>query len=94
MDVVVADPARGGLGKAAVGVLAATGARRLVLVSCDPASLGRDAALLGRAGYRWSSTRLVDLFPHTPHVEAVSSFDRAASAGSGGSGEGGHGLVR
>ena len=75
MDVVVADPARAGLGKAGVRVLAATGARRLVLVSCDPAALGRDAALLGRAGYRWRATRLVDLFPHTPHVEAVTSFE-------------------
>lgn len=76
MDVVVADPARAGLGKAGVRAVAATGARRLVLVSCDPASLGRDAALLGRAGYRWQATRLVDLFPHTPHVESVTRFDR------------------
>lgn len=94
MDVVVADPSRSGLGKSGVRVLAATGARRLVLVSCDPASLGRDVALLGRAGYRWSSTRLVDLFPHTPHIEAVSCFDRAPSARPAGSGEGSHGLVR
>ena len=74
-DVVVADPARAGLGKVAVRVLAATGARRLVLVSCDPAALGRDASLLVGAGYTWVSTRLVDLFPHTPHIEAVSCFD-------------------
>ena len=79
MDVVVADPARAGLGKAGVRAVAATGARRLVLVSCDPASLGRDAALLGRAGYRWRATRLVDLFPHTPHVESVTRFDRVDS---------------
>jgi 23S rRNA (uracil1939-C5)-methyltransferase len=76
MDLVVADPARAGLGKVGVRNLAATGARRLVLVSCDPGSLGRDAALLGRAGYRWTATSLVDLFPHTPHVESVSCFDR------------------
>lgn len=94
MDVVVADPARSGLAKAAVRVLAATGARRLVLVSCDPASLGRDAALLGRAGYRWSSTRLVDLFPHTPHIEAVSCFDRTPSARHASSEEGSHASVR
>lgn len=94
MDVVVADPARSGLGRAAVGVLAATGARRIVVVSCDPASLGRDAALLGRSGYRWTSTRLVDLFPHTPHVEAVSCFDRQASAGVAGNEEDGHGRGR
>ena len=94
MNVVVADPARGGLGRAAVGVLAATGARRIVLVSCDPASLGRDTALLAEAGYRWTSTRLVDLFPHTPHVEAVSSFDGPASAGPVGDEEEGHGSGR
>jgi tRNA/tmRNA/rRNA uracil-C5-methylase (TrmA/RlmC/RlmD family) len=80
MDVVVADPARAGLGAKGVRVLAATGARRLVLVSCDPGSLGRDTALLGEAGYRWVATRLVDLFPHTPHVEAVTCFDRGPSA--------------
>ncbi len=91
MDVVVADPARSGLGKAAARVLAQTGARRLVLVSCDPASLARDAALLGGAGYRWTSTRLVDLFPHTPHIEAVTCFDREASDGPYGNEEGGHG---
>jgi 23S rRNA (uracil1939-C5)-methyltransferase len=50
-----------------------------VLVSCDPASLGRDTALLGEAGYRWVATRLVDLFPHTSHVEAVTCFDREPS---------------
>lgn len=78
MDVVVADPARSGLGTRGVRALTATGARRLVLVSCDPASLGRDAGLLGATGYRWVETRLVELFPHTPHVEAVSSFERVA----------------
>lgn len=91
MDVVVADPARSGLGKAAVAVLAATGARRLVLVSCDPASLGRDAALLGAAGYAWTATRLVDLFPHTPHIEAVTCFDRRPSEDAPRSEEAGHG---
>ncbi len=87
MDVVVADPARSGLGAKGVKVLAATGARRLVLVSCDPASLGRDVALLGNAGYRWSETRLVDLFPHTPHIEAVTLFDLIPSRRGVGSGE-------
>jgi 23S rRNA (uracil1939-C5)-methyltransferase len=72
--VVVADPARTGLGKGAVDRLAATGAGRLVLVSCDAAALGRDAALLDRAGYELTRSTVVDLFPHTPHVEVVSTF--------------------
>lgn len=74
-DVVVADPARSGLGRPGVGALAATGAPRLVLVSCDPASLARDSVLLGEAGYSLASVRLVDAFPHTFHVETVSRFD-------------------
>jgi tRNA/tmRNA/rRNA uracil-C5-methylase (TrmA/RlmC/RlmD family) len=74
--VVVADPARTGLGKAAANVLAGTGASHLVLVSCDPASLGRDAGLLAGHGFLHDGTELVDLFPHTAHVEAVTRFIR------------------
>lgn len=76
VDVVIADPARSGLGKPGVGALAALGASPVVLVSCDPASLARDAALLTQAGYRPASVEVLDLFPHTPHVEAVTRFDR------------------
>ncbi|MFL6204214.1 MAG: class I SAM-dependent RNA methyltransferase [Acidimicrobiales bacterium] len=75
-DLVVADPPRAGLGAKAVSKVAATHAKRLVLVSCDPAALGRDARLLGEAGFDLVSSRLVDLFPHTSHVEVVSRFDR------------------
>ncbi|MCD9623249.1 class I SAM-dependent RNA methyltransferase [Rhabdothermincola salaria] len=75
-DVVVADPARSGLGRRGVEVLAGTGAARLVLVSCDVASAGRDVALLAEEGYRLVEAVVVDLFPHTHHVEVVSCFDR------------------
>jgi 23S rRNA (uracil1939-C5)-methyltransferase len=73
---VVADPPRAGLGPKAVDVLAATGAARLALVSCDPASLGRDAGLLGKHGFELLQTTVVDMFPGTPHIETVSSFAR------------------
>ena len=76
VDVVVADPARPGLGRPGVAALAAAGAPRLVLVSCDPASLARDARLLADTGFELSSLALVDAFPHTPHVEVVARFDR------------------
>lgn len=75
-DVVVADPPRSGLGARGVGKVAATRAGRVVLVSCDPGALGRDARLLGEAGYDLRTCELVDLFPHTSHVEVVSRFDR------------------
>jgi len=76
VDLVVADPSRLGLGRAGVDTVTATGARRLVLVSCDAASLGRDAALLQAAGYTLSALTVVDLFPHTFRVEAVTVYDR------------------
>jgi 23S rRNA (uracil1939-C5)-methyltransferase len=75
-DVVIADPSRDGLGRVAATVIAGCGARRLVLVSCDPVSLARDAKLLAGFGYDHVRSVLVDLFPHTPHVETVSRFDR------------------
>jgi 23S rRNA (uracil1939-C5)-methyltransferase len=76
--VVVADPARTGLGRKAAAALAGTGATHLALVSCDPASLGRDAALLAGHGFRHDGSTLVDLFPHTPHAEVVTRFIRNA----------------
>jgi len=75
-DVVVADPARAGLGRSAVKALASTGAPVIVLVSCDPASFGRDTRLLAGEGFRLEQAELVDLFPHTHHVEVVSRFVR------------------
>ena len=75
-DLVIADPSRRGLGRTGVAAVVGTGARRLVLVSCDAASLARDVALLGRAGFALTSLTPVDLFPHTAHVEVVTVLDR------------------
>lgn len=75
--LVVADPPRVGLGPAGVTTVVAARPARVVLVSCDPAACGRDAALLAGAGYRLEQAVPVDLFPHTPHVEVVSTFARA-----------------
>jgi 23S rRNA (uracil1939-C5)-methyltransferase len=72
VDLAVADPPREGLTAAAAEVLVRLAPRRLALVSCDPASLARDAARLGAAGYRLERVVPVDLFPHTFHVETVS----------------------
>jgi 23S rRNA (uracil1939-C5)-methyltransferase len=75
-QVVIADPSRQGIGVEGVERLAQTGAATMVLVSCDPVSLARDAALLAAVGYALTSTVVLDLFPQTHHVEAVSRFDR------------------
>lgn len=70
-DVVIADPARVGLGATGIDTLTATGASRFVLVSCDTGSLGRDVGLLQAAGYRVQSVEVVDAFPDTSHIETV-----------------------
>jgi 23S rRNA (uracil1939-C5)-methyltransferase len=76
VGAVIADPARRGLGRAAADVVAGTGAERVALVSCDPASLARDARLLVDRGYELERVTVLDLFGHTSHVEAVSAFRR------------------
>ena len=76
---LIADPARTGLGPSAVAAVAGLGAPRVVLVSCDPASMARDARLLVDAGYTAVGAELVDAFPHTFHVEVVTRFDLGRS---------------
>lgn len=76
-DVVVADPSRHGLGSRGVDVVAACAPDAVALVSCDPAALGRDVALLAARGLRLTLVVPVDLFGHTVHVETVSRFVRA-----------------
>jgi tRNA/tmRNA/rRNA uracil-C5-methylase (TrmA/RlmC/RlmD family) len=70
-DVVVLDPPRAGAGQAVSRLLAATGARAVVYVACDPAAVARDVAAFGEAGYRLAALRAFDAFPMTAHVECV-----------------------
>ncbi len=70
-SVVVLDPPRAGAGQAVSRQIAATGARAVVYVACDPAALGRDVAAFGSAGYRLAGLRAFDAFPMTAHVECV-----------------------
>lgn len=73
---VIADPARRGLAKAGASIIDQTGASHLVLVSCDPASLGRDTALLQEQGWRHDQAEVIDMFPDTSRIEVVSTFRR------------------
>jgi tRNA/tmRNA/rRNA uracil-C5-methylase (TrmA/RlmC/RlmD family) len=71
-DLVVLDPPRSGAGPEVVRRLAAMAPRRIAYVSCDPATLARDAAHLTSSGYQLVEAQPVDLFPQTYHVETVS----------------------
>ena len=82
-DVLVLDPPRAGLHPKVVPHLAALASRRIVYVSCNPASAARDLVPLTASGYAIERVRPVDLFPHTPHVECVVSLVRTAAAGGG-----------
>jgi 23S rRNA (uracil1939-C5)-methyltransferase len=73
---IIVDPPRTGVSRAAVQAIGAHGARRIVYVSCDPATMARDARRLLDGGYRMVSVEAFDLFPGTPHVETLGVFDR------------------
>jgi 23S rRNA (uracil1939-C5)-methyltransferase len=74
---IVVDPPRTGLGAALARALAAAaGAARVVYVSCEPSTLARDLAVLAGEGFRLLSVRGFDLFPQTPHVEAIAVIER------------------
>jgi 23S rRNA (uracil1939-C5)-methyltransferase len=75
-DVIIVDPPRSGLERRALDAVAAAGAATLVYVSCDPATLARDARRLVDAGYHLDQSIPFDLFPQTYHIESISFFTR------------------
>jgi 23S rRNA (uracil1939-C5)-methyltransferase len=73
---VVLDPPRTGAAEAVDGIIA-IGPKVIVYVSCDPATLARDAEKIVTAGYRATDAWPVDLMPQTSHVEVVLRLERA-----------------
>lgn len=78
-DVICVDPPRKGLAPDVVEAAASMEPERIVYVSCDPATLGRDVKLLAQKGYRLARATAVDLFPGTAHVETVCLLTREKS---------------
>ena len=76
-DLVVLDPPRAGAGREVCDRIAGLGPRAVAYVACDPASLARDVAYFGEAGYELTELRAFDLFPMTRHVECVALLEPA-----------------
>ncbi len=74
-DVIVVDPPRAGLAHKVIARVAAARPARIVYVSCNPSTLAPNAALFAEAGYRLTRLTPVDMFPHTPHIEAVALLE-------------------
>lgn len=74
IDLALIDPPRSGAGPEVVQHLARLGVPKLLYISCDPATLARDAKLLVAAGYRLEQVQPVDMFPQTYHVESLALF--------------------
>ena len=79
-DVLILDPPRKGCDVQLVQAAARMAPRRVVYVSCDPATLARDLARFAQAGYRPQEAAPVDMFPGTAHVECVALLSRAPGA--------------
>ncbi len=78
-DVICVDPPRKGLTPEVIDAIARMGPERIVYVSCDPATLGRDVKLLAQRGYAARRAAAVDLFPGTAHIETVCLLSKLQS---------------
>lgn len=76
IDTIVMDPPRAGIAPKTLRKVIRLNAKRMVYVSCNPATQARDMVTLAEAGYKLKKYSLVDQFPHTAHIESVALFER------------------
>ena len=74
-DLVMLDPPRAGAAEL-MGRMGRWNPRRVVYISCHPGSLARDAGILAGQGFRLTAAGVMDMFPHTTHVESMAVFER------------------
>ena len=78
-DVITVDPPRKGLAPEVIAAIVGMKPKRVVYVSCDPATLGRDVRLFAESGYTAARAVAVDMFPKTAHVETIVLLQRGNS---------------
>ena len=76
VDVVFMDPPRAGSDLPFLNSVLALAPKRIVYISCDPATLARDVALLKKRGYALKNAQAADLFPRCSHVESIICLTR------------------
>ena len=70
-DIIITDPPRNGMAEQVIKQILNTSARRIVYISCNPATQARDLKLLS-SKYKVTKIQPVDMFPHTHHIECIS----------------------
>ncbi len=75
-DVVIVDPPRAGMHPDMVQYLPKLNAKKIIYVSCNPTTQARDAKILCEKGYNLKAGTMVDMFPHTPHIETIVLFSK------------------
>ena len=75
-DTIILDPPRQGCLPGAIAGIAALSPKRIVYVSCNPATMARDLALLVKQSYHVQVVQPIDMFPHTYHIECVAKIER------------------
>ena len=73
---MILDPPRKGSAPEVIGQICAAAPRRVLYISCDPATLARDVKQFAAAGYLPKAVQPVDLFPQTSHIETICLLER------------------
>lgn len=75
-DIIILDPPRAGMHPDMTNYLHKLKAKKIIYVSCNPTTQARDAKILAEKGYHIKKASMVDMFPHTPHIETVVLFSK------------------
>jgi len=75
-DTIIVDPPRAGMHPDMVQYLPKLNAKKIIYISCNPTTQARDAKILSEKGYNIKESVMVDMFPHTPHIETILLFSK------------------